>query len=132
MPDHALVDERVAKAQPIEDLQRALGVTDGARAGADPIVVVKHHNRDPTQRQVDCGGKTDRPTVLYRYHPTRSGKVALAFLDEYHGYIQSDDYDGYEYLGRKKSIIHMACWAHARRKFVEVVKVRKKNQGKTR
>lgn len=98
-----------------------------------PLQVLKEPGRANTSKSymwVFCGGRADRPTVLYRYHPTRSGKVALAFLDEYHGYIQSDDYDGYDYLGRKKTIIHMACWAHARRKFVEVVKVRKKIRGK--
>ena len=97
-----------------------------------PLQVLKEPGRANTSKSymwVFCGGQIDRPTVLYRYQPTRSGKVALAFLDEYHGYIQSDDYDGYDYLGQKKSIIHMACWAHARRKFTEVIKARKKNRG---
>ena len=40
-----------------------------------------------------------------------SGKVALAFLDDYHGYMQSEDYEGYDYLGKKKTIINMACLA---------------------
>jgi transposase len=98
-----------------------------------PLQVLKEPGRANTSKSymwVFCGGTVNRPTVLYRYHPTRSGKVALAFLDEYHGYIQSDDYDGYDYLGQKESIIHMACWAHARRKFTEVVKARKKIRGK--
>jgi len=50
-------------------------------------------------------------------------------LDEYRGYIQSDDFDGYAYLGKKKTIIKMGCWAHARRKFAEVIKARKKVRG---
>jgi transposase len=98
-----------------------------------PLQVLKEPGRANTSKSymwVFCGGKTDRSTVLYRYHPTRSGKVALAFLEAYHGYIQSDDYDGYDFLGKKKSIIHMACWAHARRKFTEVIKARKKIRGK--
>ena len=98
-----------------------------------PLQVLKEPGRANTSKSymwVFCGGTADRPTVLYHYHPTRSGKVALAFLDAYHGYIQSDDYDGYNYLGQKESIIHLACWAHARRKFTEVVKARKKIRGK--
>ena len=70
------------------------------------------------------------PTVLYQYHPTRSGEAALSFLDDYQGYIQSDDFNGYDYLARKKGIVHLGCWAHARRKFFDVVKVRKKHRGK--
>ncbi len=98
-----------------------------------PLQVLKEPGRANTSKSymwVFCGGTADRPAVLYRYHPTRSGKVALAFLDEYQGYIQSDDYDGYNFLGQKEPIIHMACWAHARRKFTEVVKARKKIRGK--
>jgi transposase len=98
-----------------------------------PLQVLKEPGRANMSKSymwVFCGGKTDRPAVLYRYHPTRSGKVALAFLDQYRGYIQSDDYDGYNCLGQKKSITHMGCWAHARRKFAEVIKARKKIRGK--
>ncbi len=98
-----------------------------------PLQVLKEPDRANTSKSymwVFCGGTADRPTVLYRYHPTRSGKVALAFLDQYHGYIQCDDYDGYNWLGQQESVIHMGCWAHARRKFAEVVKARKKIRGK--
>ena len=98
-----------------------------------PLQVLKEPGRANTSKSyiwVFCGGRRDRPTVLYRYRPTRSGKVALKFLDDYRGYIQSDDYDGYDYLGKKKSIKHLLCWAHVRRRFTEVIKARKKNRGK--
>lgn len=78
---------------------------------------------------VFCGGTPEHPAVLFRYHPTRSGQVALLFLGEYRGFIQSDGYIGYDYLGQKKYIVLLACWSHARRKFVEVVKARKKARG---
>jgi hypothetical protein len=42
---------------------------------------------------VFCGGVPEKPTVLYRYQPTRSGASALNFLDDYEGYIQSDDFE---------------------------------------
>lgn len=98
-----------------------------------PLQVLKEPNRANTSKSymwVFCGGDPEHPTVSYHYHPTRSGETALAFLDDYCGYIQSDDYNGYDYLGRKKGIIHIGCWAHVRRKFVDVVKVRKKHRGK--
>jgi transposase len=78
---------------------------------------------------VFCGGTPEHPAVLFDYHPTRSGQVALAFLDDYQGFIQSDGFIGYDYLGRKRYIVLLACWSHARRKFVEVVKARKKVRG---
>jgi transposase len=97
-----------------------------------PIQVLKEPGRANTTKSymwVLCGGVPDHPTVLYRYHPTRSGQEALQFLDDYRGYIQSDDYTGYDYLSGKKGIVHLGCWAHARRKFMDVVKVRKKHRG---
>lgn len=78
---------------------------------------------------VFCGGTPAHPVVLYRYHPTRSGQVALSFLDRYRGFIQSDGFTGYDHLGQKPHIVHLACWAHVRRKFIEVVKARKKVRG---
>jgi transposase len=95
-----------------------------------PLQVLKEPGRANTNKSymwVFCGGPPGHPTVLYRYHPTRSGEAALTFLDGYRGYIQSDDYNGYDYLGRKEGVVHLGCWAHVRRKFFDVVKVRKKN-----
>ena len=76
------------------------------------------------------GGGPDRPVLLYQYHRTRNGRVALAFLDDYHAYIQSDDFAGYDHLDQNSDIVHLGRWAHARRKFVKVVKVRKKHRSK--
>jgi transposase len=54
--------------------------------------------------------------------------VALEFLHDYCGYIQSDDFSGYDHLDQNPNIVHLGCWSHARRKFVKVVKVRKKHR----
>ncbi len=51
-------------------------------------------------------------------------------MEGYHGYIQSDDFAGYNHLDQNQNIVHLGCWAHARRKFVKVVKVRKKHRSK--
>lgn len=98
-----------------------------------PLQVLKEPGRKNTTKSymwVFCGGSPEKPTVLYRYQPTRSGEAALNFLDGYQGYIQSDDFVGYDYLGKKDGIIHLGCMAHVRRKFHDVVKVRKKQRGK--
>jgi transposase len=98
-----------------------------------PLQVLKEPGRANTSKSymwVFCGGDPAHPTVLYQYHPTRKGETALKFLDEYQGYFQSDDFGGYDYLGKKPGIVHLGCWAHVRRKFFDVVKVRKKHRGK--
>ena len=98
-----------------------------------PLQVLNEAGRSNTTKSymwVYRGGDVQRPVLLYQYHPTRSGQVALEFLNRYRGYIQSDDFSGYDHLGRKSKITHLGCWAHARRKFVKVVQVRKKHRSK--
>jgi transposase len=79
---------------------------------------------------VFCGGPLDAPAVLFQYHPTRSGQLALDLLDGYQGYIQTDGYAGYDHLCKDPGIEHLGCMVHARRKFMEVNKSRKKPRGK--
>jgi len=88
------------------------------------------HNTSKSYMWVYRGGQLDQPTLLYQYQPTRSGRVALEFLNDYHGFIQSDDFSGYDHLDQNPHIVHLGCWAHSRRKFVKVVKVRKKHRSK--
>jgi transposase len=98
-----------------------------------PLQVLNEAGRDNTTKSymwVYGGGQPYRPVLLYEYQRTRSGKTALEFLDDYHGYIQSDDFAGYNHLDQKPDIVHLGCWAHARRKFVKVAKVRKKHRSK--
>jgi transposase len=56
--------------------------------------------------------------------------VAHDFLDGYHGYVQTDGYQGYNILEDNKDIILLGCMAHARRKFDEVVKANRKSGNK--
>jgi hypothetical protein len=98
-----------------------------------PLQVLNEEGRKNTSKSymwVYRGGQPNRPVLLYEYQRTRSGKTALEFLDNYHGYIQSDDFSGYDHLDQKPDIVHLGCWAHARRKFVKVATVRKKHRSK--
>ncbi len=110
-------------------------IRSGPLIGIDesPLQVLNEAGRDNTTKSymwVFRGGPPDRPTLLYQYQRTRSGRVALGFLDDYHGYIQSDDFSGYDHLDQNPNIVHLGCWSHARRKFVKVIKVRKKHRSK--
>ncbi|MEW5980623.1 MAG: IS66 family transposase, partial [Acidobacteriota bacterium] len=76
------------------------------------------------------GGPVDRPIIIFRYDPSRAGRVPKELLRDYRGYLQTDGYIGYEAIGDREGIRHLGCWAHARRKFVEVVKGTPKGSGK--
>ena len=74
---------------------------------------------------VFLGGSPGQPVVEYQYHPTRAGKIPSDMLRDYKGFIQTDGYDGYQELGSQPGIVHVGCWAHARRKFFEAREVSK-------
>lgn len=68
------------------------------------------------------GGAPKRPALVFQYHPTRSGDPAAVFLRDYQGCVQTDGYTGYDFLDHQPEVIHAGCWAHARRKFNDVLK----------
>jgi transposase len=63
--------------------------------------------------------------VLYDYQNSRAGRCARDYLAGYQGYLQVDGYAGYEQTGATL----VGCFAHARRKFIEVQRAQVK--GKT-
>jgi transposase len=96
-----------------------------------PVQVLNEPGRSNTSKSymwVFRGGPPDSPVLMYQYHPSRSGQIPINFLGSYNGYIQTDAYSGYDALGRKPDIILVGCWAHARRKFVEVINARESNK----
>ncbi|MDM8539049.1 IS66 family transposase [Desulfobacterales bacterium HSG17] len=120
------------KCQPLIDLL-AKEVRSGPLINADetPVQVLKEPGRKNTTKSymwVFRGGQMDSPALIYHYHPTRNGDVALSFLKGYKGYVQSDAFSGYEKLSKEKEIKRVGCWAHARRAFVKVVSAKKKNR----
>ena len=96
-----------------------------------PVQVLKEPGRSPKTRSfmwIFQRGDPLRPVLIYEYHPTRSGDVAASFLRGYQGYVQTDGYSGYDFLDRVNGIVHLGCWAHARRKFKDIVKGREKKK----
>jgi len=60
-----------------------------------------------------------RSTIVFEYQHGRGAVHPQAFLASFEGVLQTDRYKGYDGLRKLQSIIDVACWAHARRKFVE-------------
>jgi transposase len=79
---------------------------------------------------VQRGAPDDHPLVLYEYDPSRSAEVPKRLFEGYQGILQTDGYEGYGALGREPGIVHVGCWAHARRRFVDALKGAGKNRKK--
>jgi transposase len=60
--------------------------------------------------------------VVFDFRLGRGRDGPKEFLGQFEGRLQTDGYAAYDHVGGPK-IVHSGCWAHARRKFVEVVKL---------
>jgi transposase len=58
-----------------------------------------------SQMWVYRGGQPHAPTLIYAYHPSRSGDVPFEFLDGYRGWVQTDGYAGYNKLGSREGVV---------------------------
>ncbi len=64
-------------------------------------------------------------SALFKYEKGRGAEFPEEILKNFHGYLQTDGYAGYNQLGKSQGVVHAACWAHARRKFEEALKTDK-------
>jgi transposase len=64
-----------------------------------------------------------RGTIVYDYARGRGGDHPSGFLDGYEGILQVDRYEGYNQVLAREGVIDVACWAHARRRFVDAERV---------
>ena len=64
------------------------------------------------------------PIFIYDYRPARKAENPRNFLDGYEGILMTDGYQVYHTLaGERPDELKVAgCWAHAKRKFAEIVK----------
>jgi transposase len=64
------------------------------------------------------------PYSVYDFTESRARDGPARFLAGFEGYLHADAYSGYDhiYLGSNESVIEVACWAHARRKFFDAVR----------
>ena len=66
-----------------------------------------------------------KPLVAYEFTRSRSQDGPLDRLRNFKGYVQADAFPGYDRLYAQGDIREVACWVHARRKFVEVTELMK-------
>jgi transposase len=102
---------------------------DIAYADETTLQVLKEKDKLPTQKSymwLFIGGPPSKRAFVYQYHPSRSHQIPADFFADFKGYLHADCYQAYVTLGTQESIQHVACWAHARRYFVDVAKTTKK------
>jgi len=62
------------------------------------------------------------PIVLMHYSSTRGAVTAKELFKDFKGYMQTDGYPGYNVVALQEGITQLGCWAHARRRFADILK----------
>jgi transposase len=106
-PLHRLMKERVLSSRKIHTDDTPIRVLD------------KSQTKTKTGRIWVYIGDRANPYVVYEYTPSRKRDGPRNFLGGYEGYLQADAYGGYDGIYAGGKVKEVACWAHARRKFVE-------------
>lgn len=61
--------------------------------------------------------------IYFHYADTRSGDVPKTLLDLFKGVLQTDLYAGYNQVYVPEHAVRAGCWAHVRRKFIDIQKL---------
>lgn len=79
----------------------------------------KKHGKTRTARMWVYLGDRAHPYTVYDYTTSRKRDGPERFLRDFKGYLQADAYAGYDAIYAPGAVVEVACWAHARRKYVE-------------
>lgn len=106
-------------------MQAQMCAYDIGYADETTVQVLKEKERSAqTKSYIWCfrGGPPDKRSVIYQYRPSRGHEVPERFWKGFKGYLHSDGFSGYQTLYAKAPIVGVHCWAHARRRFVDITK----------
>jgi len=103
-------------------MRRELLAGSYLQADETPVPVQMHDRRGENhQAYLWQYGKPGGETV-FDFCLGRGREGPRKFLGQWEGILQTDGYAAYDDIGGPK-LAHVGCWAHARRKFVDAVKV---------
>ena len=135
VPRVTLARWMIQTAEKLKPLEVAMNqvLTQYPALGIDetPVQVLKEKDRSPSTKSymwVRKGGPPERPVVLYHYAPSRGKEVPVDLLKDWRGYLMCDGYPGYDEVGKRDGVELLACWVHARRGFVDAIKLQPKGK----
>jgi transposase len=103
-------------------MRRDLLASSYIQADETPVPVQMHDRRGENhQAYLWQYGKPGGETV-FDFCLGRGREGPRKFLGGWEGILQTDGYAAYDDIGGPQ-LVHVGCWAHARRKFVDAVKV---------
>src|SRR5215467_12182256 len=100
---------------------------DYIQADETPVGVQMHDGRGKNRQAYLWQYSRPNGSVVFDFRLGREREGPKRFLGNFAGILQSDGYGAYDRVGGP-GIVHAGCWAHARRKFFDAVKLNPKDQ----
>jgi transposase len=97
------------------------------QADETPVGVQMHDGRGQNHQAYLWQYGDPRGSVVFDFRLGRDRDGPKRFLGNFAGRLQSDGYGAYDQVGGA-GLVHVACWAHARRKFFDAVKLNARDE----
>jgi transposase len=97
------------------------------QADETPVGVQTHDKRGRNHQAYMWQYGSPGKGVVFDFRMGREGEGPKQFLGNFNGLLQTDGYQGYNHVGGPK-MVHACCLAHARRKYVDAVKLNANDQ----
>jgi len=101
------------------------------QADETPVDVQTHDGSGTNHQSYLWQYGTPEGMTVFDFRMSRKREGPLNFLGNFEGLLQTDGYAAYDRVGGPK-IVHAACWSHARRYFVDAVKLNKQDAASIR
>jgi transposase len=97
------------------------------QADETPVDVQTHDGRGTNHQAYLWQYGTPGGATVFDFRMSRGREGPAHFLDKFEGILQTDAYAAYDRGVGGVNIVHACCWAHARRRFVDAVKLNKQD-----
>src|SRR5580698_6947233 len=101
------------------------------QADETPVDVQMHDRRGQNHQAYLWQYGRPEGSAVFDFRLGRGREGPKVFLGNFEGLLQTDGYAAYDKVGGPK-LVHAACWSHARRYFVDAVKLNKQDAASIR
>ena len=130
IPDNTLGNWVMGAAEVLQPLRLALSQellrVKVLQVDETPVTVLKPHKKGYLWAYQSCD--PNKRFIFFEFSLSRAAENVNRHLKTYQGLLQTDGYSGYSDLRKQDGVVNFGCWDHARRKFVDVVKVNGQNK----
>jgi transposase len=102
------------------------------QADETPVDVQTHDKRGKNHQAYLWQYGTPGGATVFDFRMSRGREGPARFLGQFEGILQTDDYIAYERGIGGPKMVHGACWAHPRRRFVDAVKLNRQDAASIR